>query len=148
MIVGGGVQSVGNPSLLKVALPQEATMLRVLLVLASFALLASGSAEAQTVVIQQRPDVVQPKNEIRVQVNVSFFVPSVVSDSEASLKAQEQARRSLYETAAHECDVLRAVLASECRLESLSVNINRNFGQPQNAGFTATGNFAFKIMPK
>lgn len=90
-------------------------MLRVLLALASFALLATGSVEAQTVVVQQRSGVPEQKNAIRAQV--SFFVPGAVNSSEASMKAQEQARRSLYESAAHECDVLRAVLASECRLE-------------------------------
>jgi hypothetical protein len=88
------------------------------------------------------------KNEIRVQVNVSFFVPGVASGTEASLKAQEQARRSLYESAARECEVLRAVLATECRLETLGVNINRSYGQPQHEGFTATGTFGFKVTPK
>ena len=111
-------------------------------------MLATGSVEAQTVVVQQRSGVPEQKNAIRAQVTVSFFVPGAVNSSEASMKAQEQARRSLYESAAHECDVLRAVLASECRLESLGVNINRMFGQPQNEGFTATGNFTFKLTPK
>jgi hypothetical protein len=116
--------------------------------LAAFALLAGGSVAAQTVVIQQRPGVPETKNEVRVQVNVSFFVPGAVNGTDASLKTQEQARRSLYESAAHECDVLKAVLASDCHLESLGVNINRNFGQPQNEGFTASGNFAFKVTLK
>jgi hypothetical protein len=75
-------------------------------------------------------------------------VPGATNGSEASLKIQEQARRSLYESAAHECDVLRTVLATECRLETLNVNINRSYGQPQNEGFTATGNFGFKVMLK
>jgi hypothetical protein len=105
-------------------------MFRMLSVIASFALLTIGSVEAQTVVIQQRPGIPVQKNEVRVQVNVNFFVPGAVSGSEASLKIQEQARRSLYESAARECDVLLAVLATECRLETLGVNINRNFSQP------------------
>jgi hypothetical protein len=80
---------------------------------------------------------------------VSFFVPSAVSNSEASLKAQEDARRVLYESGARECEVLRAALASECRIESINVSINRNFGgQPQNEGFTANGNFGFKVTLK
>jgi hypothetical protein len=123
-------------------------MSRVFMALAAFALLAGGSVAAQTVVIQQRPGVPETKNEVRVQVNVSFFVPGAVNGTDASLKTQEQARRSLYESAAHECDVLKAVLASDCHLESLGVNINRNFGQPQNEGFTASGNFAFKVTLK
>jgi hypothetical protein len=123
-------------------------MARAHSILAALVLLMIGSAQAQTVVIQQRPGASEQKNEVRVQVNVSFFVPGTVNGSEASLKAQEQARRSLYESAAHECDVLKAVLASDCRLETLGVNINRNYGQPQNEGFTATGNFAYKVTLK
>jgi hypothetical protein len=123
-------------------------MSRVLLVLASCLLLTAGSVEAQTVAVQQRPAVLEQKSEIRVQVNMSFFVPGVSNGSEASLKAQEEARRSLYKSAAHECEVLQAVLATECRLETLGANINRNYGQPQNEGFTASGNFTFKVTPK
>jgi hypothetical protein len=73
-------------------------MSRVFMVLAACALLAGESVAAQTVVIQQRPGVPETKNEVRVQVNVSFFVPGAVNGTDASLKTQEQARRSLYET--------------------------------------------------
>lgn len=123
-------------------------MSRTGLVLAALVLLTIGGAQAQTVVIQQRPGAPEQKNEVRVQVNVSFFIPGAVNGSEASLQAQEQARRSIYESAARECEVLKAALASECRLETLGVNINRNYGQPQNEGFTATGNFAYKVTLK
>jgi hypothetical protein len=57
-------------------------------------------------------------------------------------------RPLVYKSAAHECDVLKAVLASDCHLESLGVNINRNFGQLQNEGFNASGNFTFKVTLK
>jgi hypothetical protein len=122
-------------------------MVRLLFALVSFVLL-TGSVEAQTAVVQQRPGTLEHSKEIRVQVNVSFFVPDADNGNEASLKAQEQARRSLYESAAHECDVLRAVLATECRLETLNVNVNRSYGRPQNMGFTVIGNFGFKVRPK
>jgi len=128
--------------------PEEASMLRALLLVTPLVLLVGGSVEAQQIVIQQRPSAQEQKGEVRVQVTMSFFVPGVVNGSEESLKAQEQARRSIYESAGRECDVLRAVLASECRLESVGVNINRNFGQPQNEGFTANGNFSFKVTLK
>ena len=111
-------------------------------------LLVGGSVEAQQIVIQNRPAGPEQKGDIRVQVNMSFFVPGVVTNSEASLKVQEDARSALYRSAAHECDLLRAAIAAECHLESVAVNINRNYGQPQNEGFTATGNFGFKVTLK
>jgi hypothetical protein len=43
---------------------------------------------------------------------------------------------------------LRAAIASDCRIESVSVNISRNYGQPQNEGFTAQGNFGFRVTLK
>ena len=123
-------------------------MLRKICLLCAFVLLASGSGEAQQIVIQNRPTAQEQKGDVRVQVNMSFFVPGAVTNSEVSLKAQEDARSALYRSAAHECDLLRAAIATECHLETVAVNINRNFGQPQNEGFTANGNFSFKVTLK
>jgi len=39
------------------------------------------------------------------------------------------------------------VLAQECRLESITVNVNRQFGQ-QVEGYTAMGNMTFQITLK
>jgi|SRR6185437_5507224 hypothetical protein len=122
-------------------------MMRAFLLTVPFVLLA-GAVEAQQVTIQNRPNLSEQKGEIRVQVNVGFFVPGVVNGSEASLKSQEDARSALYRAAAHECEVLKAAIASECRVESLNVNINRNYGQPQNEGFTANGSFGYRVMLK
>ena len=123
-------------------------MLRAIMLAASFIVLASGAAAAQQIVIEQRSKPAEPKGEVRVQVNMSLFVPGIVNGSEASLKAQEDARRALYQSAARECEVLQAVIASACHLESLSVNINRTYGAPQNEGFNASGNFTFKVTLK
>ena len=114
---------------------------------AFFALvLLGGAAKADQVVIQNTHD---SKPEIRVQVNMSFFVPGPVNASEASLKSQEDARKMLYANASRECDVLRETIASACRIESVSVNVNRNnYGGAQGEGFTATGNFGFRITLK
>jgi hypothetical protein len=79
---------------------------------------------------------------------MSFFVADPTDDSEAGVKAQEQARRAIYESAARECEVLRAVIASECRLESINVNVNRNYGNQGLRGFNAGGNFAFHVILK
>lgn len=122
-------------------------MVRAFLLAVPFVLLVGG-VEAQQITIQNRPNLAEQKGEIRVQVNMSFFVPGAVNGSEASLKSQEDARSALYRAAAHECEVLKAAIASECRVESLNVNINRNYGQPQNEGFTANGNFGYRVMLK
>ena len=118
------------------------------ILLAALALLVTGSVQAQQITIQNRPLVPETKGEIRVQVNINFFVPGAVSNTEASLKAQEDARSALYRSAGHECEVLQASIAADCRIESVSVNINRNYGQPQNEGFTATGSFGFRVTLK
>jgi len=122
-------------------------MLRAILLTTALIVLAGGMADAQQLVVEQRPKI-EPRSEVRVQVNISFFVPGAVNGSEASLKVQEDARRSLYHSAARECEVLRETIATECRLESLNVNINRTYGAPQNEGFTANGNFGFRVTLK
>jgi hypothetical protein len=123
-------------------------MLRKLMMAVLLLVFAAGSVDAQQITIQNRPAPAESKGEIRVQVNISFFVPGLVNSTEASLKSQEDARSALYHSAGHECDVLRAAIASDCRIESVSVNMNRNYGQPQNEGFTAQGNFGFRVTLK
>jgi hypothetical protein len=115
---------------------------------AALALLLAGSVHAQQITIENRPRAPETKGEIRVQVNINFFVPGAVINTEASLKAQEEARSALYRSAGHECEVLRATIATDCHIESVSVNINRNYGQPQNEGFTATGSFGYRVTLK
>ena len=122
--------------------------MRSFLLAAPLLVLLGASGSAQEITIQNRPLASEQKGEIRIQVNVSFFVPGVANNTETSLKAQEDARKALYMSAGHECEVLKATLASECRIESVNVNMNRNFGQPQNEGFTANGSFGFRVTLK
>jgi hypothetical protein len=86
----------------------------------------------------------------RIQNNISFFVPGATGDSAEAQKSRDAARRSIYEMAAHECDVLREVFAKDCRLESVNVNIgvNRQFGQQQQEGYTVNGSMSYQITPK
>lgn len=123
-------------------------MLRSILAAVSIVLCATVVSSAQPA--EQRTSVAMtaPKNNVRVQISMNFFVSAPTSDPSAAVKAQEQARRTLYESAARECEVLLAVIASECRLESINVNMNRNYGQQQPEGFNANGNFAFHITMK
>jgi hypothetical protein len=124
-------------------------MLRQSTVAAIAALILAGPSAAQQVVIQQRPIAAsEVKGEVRVQVTMSFFVQAPMNDSEAAVKAQENARRTLYDSAGRECELLRAVIASECRMESININMNRNYGQQQGDGFNANGNFAFRVTLK
>jgi hypothetical protein len=54
-------------------------------------------------------------------------------------EAQKLARsgaRTVYEMAARECDLLREVIAKDCRMEQVSNNINRQYGNQQQEGFT------------
>ncbi len=121
-------------------------MSRTRLAFAALILLTIGSAQAQTVVINPRPE--QKGSEVRVQVNISFFVAGAVNSSEASLKLQEDSRKALYQSAAKECEVLQATIAGDCRLEQVSVNMNRTFGQGQTEGVNASGNFTYKVTLK
>ncbi|HEY4140890.1 MAG TPA: hypothetical protein VGM57_05720 [Pseudolabrys sp.] len=122
--------------------------MRSFLLAAPFLVLLSASGSAQQITIQNRPADLAQKGEIRIQVNMNFFVPGAVNNTEASLKAQEDARKALYASAGRECEVLKEVLASECRIESVNVNVNRNYGQPMNEGFTANGSFGFRVTLK
>jgi hypothetical protein len=122
--------------------------MRSFLLAAPFLVLLGASGSAQQITIQNRPPAPEQKGEIRIQVNMNFFVPAPADNMEASLKAQEDARKALYMSAGHECEVLKAALASECRIESVNVNINRNYGRPQNEGFTANGSFGFRVTLK
>jgi hypothetical protein len=87
---------------------------------------------------------------VRVQSAISFFVSGPSGDSSDAEKLREKARQSIYTTAARECDLLKATLASECRLESVNSNINstRQYGPTQQEGFTVNGSMTFRITLK
>lgn len=117
--------------------------------LAAFATAAS----AQTIEIRSGQQPVGPVSaeQVRVSVGVNVFVPALSDDSDQALKAQEVGRKMIYELASHECAVLHDVLASDCRLESINVNIQRanQFGNQQRTdGFNVNGNIGFRIVPK
>lgn len=124
-------------------------MIRLLAFFVSAGLALALPASAQQIVIQPRATTaLEAKTDIRVNVAMSFFAKAPVSDAEAAAKAQEQARRVLYEAAAKECELLRTVIASECRLESINIGVNRSYGNQQPEGFNANGSFTFHIKLK
>jgi len=125
---------------------QRRSPMRLIPIMTAMAMLAQVSAAAAQPAFMPRPMPNAARGEVRVQVNVSFFVAGTVNHSAESLQEQENARRSLYERAGKECEVLKATIAAECRLISVNVNTNRQFGQQE--GFNANGSFAFAITPK
>ena len=55
----------------------------------------------------------------------------------------------VYEMAARECDLLREVIAKDCRLESVNNNLNRqNFGSQQPDGYTVNDSLSLQITLK
>jgi hypothetical protein len=112
------------------------------------------TAVAQPVAAQERPaaSAARNTNSIRVQVGVNFFIPGPADESAESQALRDHARRSIYEMAARECELLRDKLADDCRLESVNVNVNRQFGQQfagqQVEGFQVGGQLGFQIIRK
>jgi len=115
---------------------------------------AIAQTTGQRVAVEQSgssPRQESPRQEVRVQSNFNFFIPGPTGEGEEAQKLRERARRIVYEMAAHECDLLREVLASECRLESVNdniniININRQFQQQE--GFNVNGSMSFQILLK
>jgi hypothetical protein len=88
---------------------------------------------------------------VRIQSTINFFVAGPTGESEEAQKLRDRARRAVYEMAARECDLLREVIAKDCRMEQVSNNINRQYGNQQNQqqeGFTITGSMNFQITLK
>lgn len=123
--------------------------------LSAFVAVFATAASAQTIVVNPGRQSMAPAGaeQVRISLGVNIFVPAPNDDSEQALKAQEGGRRMIYELAAHECAVLLDVLASECRLESVNVNVQRlpgnQFGAQQKVeGFNINANLGFRIVQK
>lgn len=125
-------------------------MLRAKIAAVPLMLLLSAPAGADDRIVAKdasKPAVFQ--NEVRVNVSMNFFVPANFDDSDAVAKAQERARKMLYQSGSQECDLLRATIADDCRLERINVNVSMvpNYRQ-QGQGLNATGNFGYRITLK
>ena len=99
-------------------------------------------------VFEQGGVALRQEGSVRVQTSINFFVAGPSGDSDEAQKLRERARRSVYEMAARECDLLREVLARDCRMESVNTNINRQFGPQQAEGFNINGSMSFQITLK
>jgi hypothetical protein len=89
---------------------------------------------------------------VRIQTSINFFVTGPTGEGEEAQKLRDRARRIVYEMAARECDLLREILAKDCRMESVNTNINANngrqFGQQQPDGLTVNGSMNLQITLK
>ena len=128
------------------------TSFRYAFVAAAALLLAFPVAAQQRVIVEQGGNAQRQENMVRVQNNISFFVAGPTGDGDEGQKLREKAQRSVYEMAAHECDLLRDILAKDCRMESVNVNVNANggrqFGQQQQDGYSVNGSMSLQITLK
>jgi hypothetical protein len=115
-------------------------------------LLGTPVVAQQRVIVEQGNGAPRQENMVRVQNNISFSVTGPTGDSDEGQKLREKAQRSVYELAGHQCDLLREVLAKDCRLESVNVNINatnvRQFNQQQPEGLNVNGSMSLQITLK
>ena len=114
-------------------------------------LLLAVPAVAQTPgqrIIMEQTGASRQEGWVRIQSTLNFFVAGPTGESEEAQKLRDRARRAVYEMAARECDLLREVIAKECRMEQVSNNINRQYGNQQQEGFTITGSMNFQITLK
>jgi hypothetical protein len=93
-----------------------------------------------------------PKREetIRVQVNISSFFPGPTGDGEDAVKLRDRAQRAVYDMAGKECSLLEQTLAKACKLEQVTVNINRQAAVQVGTqeGYVAAGNFIMRATLK
>jgi hypothetical protein len=109
---------------------------------------SAAQTPGQRILIEQSGSPARQEGQVRVQTNINFFVTGPTGDGEEAQKLRDRARRTIYEMAARECDLLREVLAKDCRMESVNSNINRQFGQQQQEGYNVNGSMSFQITLK
>ena len=109
---------------------------------------ATAQNPGQRIILEQSGGSPRQEGSVRVQSSVNFFVAGPTGEGEEAQKLRDRARRTVYEMAARECDLLREVLAKDCRMESVNSNLTRQqFGQQQE-GFTVNGSMNFVITVK
>ena len=109
---------------------------------------ATAQTPGQRIVLEQLGAGQRQEGSVRVQSNITFFVAGATGDSDDAQKAREKAQRVVYEMAARQCDLLREVLAKDCRMEAINSNVGRQFGQQQQEGYVVNGSMTFQITLK
>jgi hypothetical protein len=109
---------------------------------------AIAQTPGQRIVIENSGSSPRQEGLVRVQSNINFFLTGPTGEGEEAQKLRDRARRIVYEMAAHECDLLREILAKDCKMESVNTNIGRQFGQQQQEGYTVNGSMSLQISLK
>jgi hypothetical protein len=106
--------------------------------------------QSQAAQAQMQPTLVQQRGSdlVRVQVSINLSMPAPASEGEEADRIRDRARRSIYEFAQRECDILRDVLARECRLEAINVNVMRQTGTNMPQGFNVNGQITLQVALK
>jgi hypothetical protein len=125
-------------------------MRKVLLITLAVTLIggaAIAQTEGQRIVIERAAPVARQEGTVRVQASINLFIRGSTGESEEAIKNRDHARRIIYEMAGKECDLLREVLARDCRLESINSQVNRQGGQPTE-GYSVNGSMSLQITLK
>jgi hypothetical protein len=121
-------------------------------IVVSVALLLASPVVAQNrIIVEQGNNPPRQENMVRVQNNISFFLTGPTGDGDEAQKLRDKAQRSVYEMAGRQCDLLREILAKDCRMESVNVNVNANnrqFNQQQPEGLNVNGTMSLQITLK
>jgi len=124
-------------------------MQRILLV--AFLMLAGGAASAQQTFSEvQRAAMAQQSaaTPVRVNVSINIFVLAPAGMGDQAMAEQEKARRQIYQLATKECAVILDTIASDCRIETVNVNVHRHQGQQPVEGFQVGANMNFRVTLK
>jgi hypothetical protein len=124
-------------------------MTRKVLLSIVLATMLGAAASAQPNVVIERPKAGGARQEgiVRVQLQVQLFVTGPTDESEEAERQRERVRRALYDLAGKECDLMREVIARDCRLESVNVNLNRQ-ANPQMQGYQVGASMTYQITLK
>jgi hypothetical protein len=125
--------------------------LKSALVMSAALLLVSPVVAQNRIIVEQGNNPPRQENMVRVQNNISFFIAGPTGDGDEAQKLRDKAQRSVYEIAGRQCDLLREILAKDCRMESVNVNVNANnrqFNQQQTEGLNVNGTMSLQITLK
>src|SRR5580704_8872687 len=117
------------------------------LVMSAALFLVSPVVAQNRIIVEQGNNPPRQENMVRVQNNISFFLAGPTGDGDEAQKLRDKAQRSVYEMAGRQCDLLREILAKDCRMEYVNVN-NRQFNQQQAEGLNVNGTMSLQITLK